>query len=156
MEIDTISIKLTSLPYNQRQRRIFKWTLALYLIILIVAGLNTDLNGFLITVTFLSPLFIADYSRRLRWVRFSLDSLDANYSGVKLTYRDKDNLLSAIIPWNKLTVTKGVTFTKNPTKSISFKYDIDVIASFYATDNFDNEKIDDLYDRIEKMKLANA
>lgn len=153
METDNINIKLTPLPYYKRQGNTLKWTLLLYLIVLIVAGLNTDLNAFLLTTTFLSVLLL-DYSRRLRWVRYSLESLDTNSSGVNLTYYDKDNLVSTTIPWNKLSVTTGATFSRNPIKSITFRNDLDVIASFYATDNFDNEKIEDLYRKIETFKLA--
>jgi hypothetical protein len=122
----------------------------MYLVILLVAGLNTDLDGFLLTTTFLFLLFLLDYPRRLRWVRFSLKSLDTNSFGVNLTYHDKDNLISTTIPWNKLNVTIGSTFSKNPTKFIAFKNDLEDMVAFYATDNFDNAKIENLYQKLKK------
>lgn len=150
MEKDNIYIKLTPLPYKKRQGHILKWTLLMYLFILLVAALNTDLNGFLLTTTFLFVLFLFDYSRRLRWVRFSIKSLDTDSFGVNLTYYDKDNLIFTTIPWNKLNVTKGSTFSKNPTKFIALKNGLEVIASFYATENFDNGKIENLYQNLKR------
>jgi hypothetical protein len=156
METGKIHIKLSPLPYSKRRRSIFNSTILLYTIVLVAAGIYTDLKGFGLTATFLFVLFLLDYSRRLRWVRFLLERLETNSLGVKLTYYDKDNLVSTTIPWNKLSVTKGSTFSKNPTKSITFRNGESVIASFYATDNFDNEEIEVLYQKIERTTSANA
>ncbi|MES2593364.1 MAG: hypothetical protein V4608_15885 [Bacteroidota bacterium] len=156
MENERININLSPQPYQKRQQGILSWTFLLYLIILIAAGLNTSLNGFMLTTLFLGFLFVLDYSRRLRWVKYALENLDTDQSGVKLKYYDKEKLLSTTIPWEKLSMTTGTTFTKNPKKLIAFKNEKNTIASFYATDNFDNEKIEDLYKKIKTLKLANA
>ncbi|MEQ1666154.1 MAG: hypothetical protein ABL927_12350 [Bdellovibrionales bacterium] len=153
MEDHNINIKLTSLPYEKRKGSIFRWTLLPYLIILIVVGFNTDYDGFVSMSGFLLLLFLLDFFRRERWIRYSLESLETDSSGINLIYLDKDNLLSTSIPWEKLSVTMGSTFTNSPRKLISFKTDSNIVASFYATDNFDNEKIKDLYHRIKKLKL---
>ena len=156
MEDDKINIKLTSIPYPERKKDILKWTLLPYIIIIIVVGLSTDLNGLLLITGFLLLLFILDYLRRLRWVRYSLESLEADFSGISLIYQDKDRILSMTIPWKKISVTRGFTFTHSPRKLISFRTDMTLVASFYATDNFNNDKIDDLYSKIKEFEIANA
>jgi hypothetical protein len=89
-------------------------------------------------------------------VRYSLESLEADISGISLTYQDKDRKLSMTIPWKKLSVSKGCTFSHSIRKIISFKTEMTLIASFYATDNFNNDKIDDLYLKIKEIQQSNA
>lgn len=156
MKDDKIDIKLTSIPYPERKKDLLKWILLPYIFIIIVAGLSTDLNGMLLTTGFMFLLFIIDYLRRLRWVRYSLESLEADISGISLTYQDKDSKLSMTIPWKKLSVSKGFTFSHSPRKIISFRTEMTLIASFYATDNFNNDKIDDLYLKIKEIQQSNA
>lgn len=155
MKDDKIDIKLTSVPYPERKKDIFKWTLLPYIIIIIVVGISTDLNGMLLTTGFMFLLFILDYLRRLRWVRYSLESLEADISGISLTYQDKASILSMTIPWKKLSVSRGYTFSHSPRKTISFRTEMTLVASFYATDNFNNDKIDDLYLKIQKIQVSN-
>lgn len=156
MKDDKIDIKLSSIPYPERKKDLLKWILLPYILIIMVAGLSTDLNGMLLTTGFMFLLFIIDYLRRLRWVRYSLESLESDFSGISLTYQDKDSKLSMTIPWKKLSVSRGYTFSHSPRKIISFRTEMKLIASFYATDNFKNDKIDDIYFKIKKNQKSNV
>jgi len=156
MTSDHINIKLTHQPYQKRVRSIFSWTFLLYLTIAVVAGLSTNIDGFMLTILFLALLFILDYYRRLRWVKFIMDTLETNSAGIKLSYYDKDSLISTTISWDNLKVSKGTTFTRNPIKLISIKNGQDNVASFYGNTNIDNNKIDELYRKLTELKTASA
>jgi hypothetical protein len=91
------------------------------------------------------------------WVKYTISSLETNSAGVKLIYYEKNNLLTLTIPWNKLEISKGSTFTKSASRSITIKNDSFKIASFYADSaaGISNNEINELYNNLEALKLAN-
>jgi hypothetical protein len=90
-------------------------------------------------------------------VKYTISSLETNSAGVKLIYYEKNNLLTLTIPWNKLEISKGSTFTKSASRSITIKNDSFKIASFYADSaaGISNNEINELYNNLEALKLAN-
>lgn len=103
-------------------------------------------------------LFILDYLRRLRWVKYAIQNMQTDISGIKLSYYEKDNLLSTTINWDKLSISKGSTFTKNATRLITIKNDSKMVAAFYADPDtgINNNKIIEIYNNLKALKLANA
>jgi len=153
---DKINISQTPLPYNKRRTIIFRWTLLLYIIIGTIVGLSNDLGASLYFIVFLTILFAFDYSRRLNWVQFALVTLDADSKGVRLSYYDQAQIKSQTISWDKLKISYGSTFGRNLKRIITIKDGDTKIASFYADENFDNNKIDNLYKELKDLQTANA
>lgn len=156
MTDDPINISQTPLPYSKRRTSTFRWTLFLYFILAIAAGLSTELGAFLYFIFFLTIIFALDYSRRLNWVQYALVTLDADINGVRLSYYDKAEIKSQTISWDKLKISKGSTFTRGLTRILTIKDGDIKIASFYADDNLDNIKINDLYKNLKDLKTAYA
>lgn len=155
--IENINIKLTPKPYQNRRASVISWTILIYIFIIILVTLSSDIQILLFVIPFLVLLFIFDISRRLLWVRFALKNIETDEFCVKLKYYDKDNLLSVNISWNNLTISRSNTFTKNSRIIISFKNGMNHVASFYAdNDNsLDNCQILELYNNLNALKANN-
>lgn len=151
-----INISLKSIPYKKRRTSIFWWTFLLYVFIAIVIGLSSELGAFLFIMFFLTILFAIDLSRRLKWVRYSLISLDTNEKGLLLSFYDYDELNSVTISWDKLKISRGSTFTNNSKRTITFKDGETEIATFFANSEFDNTKIDELHKKLKGLNAAIA
>jgi len=150
---NNINLKLTPLPYEKRQTSIFRWTLLTYVFFSIVAGLTFDSKYFFGIIPFIFILFLLDYLRRLRWVKYAIHTMQTDLAGIKLSYYEKDNLLSTTITWDKLSISKGSTFTKSSTRLITIKNDSKMVAAFYADPDtgVDNNKIIEIDYDIKKF-----
>ncbi len=155
---NNIKIELTPLPYQKRKTSVFRWTLITYVFFSIVAGLSFDSNSFINIIPFIFALFIFDYLRRLMWVKYALENLKTDPEGIELSYYEKDNLLSATIPWGKLSISKGSTFTKGATRLITIKNDSKMVAAFYADHDsgIDNKKIVEIYNNLKALKTEHT
>ena len=155
---NNINITLTPLPYQKRRTSIFRWTLATYIFFSIVAGMAFDSNSFINIIPFILTLFIFDYLRRLRWVKYAIQILRTDTSGIKLSYYEKNNSLSTTIPWDKFSISKSSTFTKSAHRLITIKNDSKIVAAFYADPDIgiDNNKMVEIYNNLKALKLANT
>jgi hypothetical protein len=155
---NNINLKLTPLPYEKRQKSIFRWTLLTYIFFSIVGGFAIDSKDFFGILPFIFILFLLDYLRRLAWVKYAIESMQTDNAGLKLSYYEKDNLLSTTITWDRLSISKGSTFTKSAARLITIKENSKMVAAFYADPDtgIDNNKIIEVYNNLKTLKLANA
>jgi hypothetical protein len=151
---DRINISLTPLPYNKRRTSILRWTLLLYIFVAVVFAFSIELGAFLFFLFFLTILFALDYSRRLKWVRYALLSIETDNAGVRLSYYDQEELKSETISWDRFKISKGTTFTRSLKRILTVKDGDNKIASFYADCDLDNVKINELYKKFKDFKSA--
>lgn len=156
MITEPINLKLAPLPYQKRRKSLFRLTLLLYAFFGVICMFASDLNTLFILIPFIAILFMLDYSRRLAWVKYVIESLESDQSGIKLAYCEKHNLLSEVITWDMLTISKGIAFTRSPTRLITIKNGSNKIASFYGDRDagIDNDKLIELYEKLKALKAA--